>query len=126
MWDEFYVSGGGWIEWDRGLAWAVPGEEVSVNVIDPSRGSGVEGLLATLLIRRLHGTTSAMTGFVCVAPSHRGLGLSRVMLDFAASILPRFGLQEMLLWTGAPAVSESSGFAEIGSASCREGVGQDV
>src|SRR3546814_9205800 len=52
-----------------------------------------------------------MTCFVCVAPSHRGLGLSRVMLDFAASILPRFGLQEMLLWTGAPAVYESSGFA---------------
>src|SRR3546814_15185007 len=50
-----------------------------------------------------------MTGFVCVAPSHRGLGLSRVMLDFAASILPRFGWQEMLRWTGAPAVYESSG-----------------
>lgn len=110
IWDEFFQSRRRGIDWETHLPWAVPGEALSVSIIDPSLATGGKDFLATLVIRRLQGTTSAMTGFVCVTPSHRGMGLSRTMLDFAASILPRLGLQEMLLWTGAPAVYESSGF----------------
>lgn len=81
-----------------------------ISVTDVLVTTETEGQLAALVIRRLHDTAAAMVGFVCVAPSHRGLGLSRTMLDFAASILAEFGLKEMLLWTGTPAVYQSSGF----------------
>lgn len=110
IWEEFFRSRKRGVDWDTHLPWAVPGEAMSVSVIAPSFATGNEHLIATLLVRRLHGTNSAMTGFVCVAPSHRGLGLSRVMLDFTASMLAGLGLQEMLLWTGTPAVYEGSGF----------------
>src|SRR3546814_17842530 len=86
IWDEFFQSRKRGIDWDTHLPWAVPGEAVSVNVIDPSLASGVEGLLAPLLIRCLHGPTSAMTGFLSVVPSHRGFGPRPLLLDFAASI----------------------------------------
>lgn len=110
IWEEFFVSRNRGIDWDTHLPWAVTAEAMSVSVISPSFTAGREDMLATLLVRRLHGTNSAMTGFVCVAPTHRGLGLSRIMLDFAASTLAGLGLQEMLLWTGTSGVYESSGF----------------
>jgi GNAT superfamily N-acetyltransferase len=110
IWEEFFQSRKRGIDWDTHLPWAVAGEAMSVSVTAPSRATGVVDLLATLLIRRLRGTNLAMTGFVCVAPSHRGSGLSREMLDFAASTLAGLGLGEMVLWTGNSAVYESSGF----------------
>lgn len=110
IWEEFFRSRNRGIDWDTHLPWAVTAEAMSVSIFSPSVTSGTEDMLATLLVRRLHGTSSAMTGFVCVAPSHRGLGMSRVLLDFAASTLAGLGLQEMLLWTGTSGVYERSGF----------------
>src|SRR3546814_11681746 len=77
IWDEFFQSRKRGIAWDTHLPWAVPGEAVSVIVIAPSLAYGVEGLLATLLQRRLDGPTPAVPGFCSVAPRHRGLGHKR-------------------------------------------------
>ncbi|WP_287941483.1 GNAT family N-acetyltransferase [Sphingopyxis sp.] len=110
IWEEFFRSRDRGVDWSTHLPWAIVGEAICVSVTDSSVTAETGARVAALVIRRLHDTPAAMAGFVCVAPSHRGLGLSRIMLDFAASILAEFGLKEMLLWTGTPAVYKSSGF----------------
>jgi GNAT superfamily N-acetyltransferase len=106
VWNEFFVSRGRGIDWTTHLPWATDGSALCAS----ATVTADDTVVATLLIRIIRDTTTAMIGCVCVDPAFRGYGLSGRLIDLAAPPLDRMGVNHMLLWTGKPGVYERSGF----------------
>lgn len=112
IWDEFFASRNRGIDWHTHLPWVQRGEALCASAsID-------ERIVAALLVRRIPNANAAMIGCVCVDPTFRGHGLSRQLIDFIATPLRTLGIEQMLLWTGKPAVYESAGFAIVAEERC--------
>lgn len=83
------------------FAWLRAGVEVvaglMVRVLTPAVGSAASAEAAAI-------------GLVCVAQAHRGLGLSRRLLQECLTALASEGITAFTLWTGKPAVYQSLGF----------------
>lgn len=107
IWNEFFESRNRGIDWATHLPWTTQGNTLCASARTKSE------IVGTLLIRCLPPTSTALVGYVCVQPSHRGQNLSRMLIEYSANALAARGFTQLVLWTGKPQVYQNSGFAIV-------------
>lgn len=108
VWDTFFVSRGRGLSLEQHFPWLGTSTAGCWYVIGQFEGEVVGGLC----VRHTPGTGPAIAslGLVCVAPAHRGQGLSKALLKRAISEAGSRNLAALRLWTGKPGVYQGLGF----------------
>ncbi|WP_169196993.1 GNAT family N-acetyltransferase [Devosia sp. MC1541] len=107
-WTEFFVSRNRGVSIETNLGWLR-------NMTGFYTGLRRHGrLIAGLVLRHLQDPMSlrqaGAIGLVWVAPQERGQGYSSMLLEPTIAEARRRGMNDLLLWTGKPAVYEKVGF----------------
>jgi N-acetylglutamate synthase-like GNAT family acetyltransferase len=107
-WDVFFHSRARGLSLVAHFPWLDSGRGFFVTASE--HGVVVAGL-AVKIVKSADGTCSAgVLGLVCVHPSHRGKNYSAAILQHAISEARLRELDDLILWTGKPAVYEKLGF----------------
>lgn len=114
VWDTFFVSRGRGLSLEQHFPWLGTSTAGCWYVIAQTEGSVVGGLC----VRHTPGAGPAIAslGLVCVAPEHRGRGLSKALLKRAIREAGSHDLSALRLWTGKPGVYQGLGFAHADKA----------
>lgn len=105
LWDTFFIQRGRGVSLKAHFPWIeVPAEGLAFATL-----SDGDTVLAGLTIRPCPRNTAAV-GLVCVHPTHRGQGLSQLLLTQALTRVDESGVAATTLWTSKHHVYKAQGF----------------
>jgi GNAT superfamily N-acetyltransferase len=109
VWDIFFAERSRGVDLTAHFPWLAARDDRLTCVVATHGGTVVGGLVMRKDPEQAD-IQVASVGLVCVAHSHRGHGVSRLLLDACIAEARGQGLDALRLWTGKPRVYESAGF----------------
>lgn len=107
-WKEFFAGRGRGVTLTAHFPWL--DDDGVFFVVQREDDAVVGGLAVRPILSRDGQYRAGLIGLVCVRPDRRGLGIARALMAVAIARAADARFDDLLLWTGKPAVYEGLGF----------------